>query len=185
MMNSLLEQNTGSMSNILIAWSKDSFGGYTVNGKNPVKDQLNMWVQPVTVQFKPSKTNEIDVPYGYIPVQITSVSTMGWGTDYGSDRVSMDKGEMQFEFALPMAGKIDYTALKLQQNDHGQRTNTMIWNFTEAKWEDLNWGKADAQVSGPVSNYLLNGAVVRVAVNAEEWSSFDIPKISLKGQVRP
>ncbi|WMT39930.1 hypothetical protein RE628_21675 [Paenibacillus sp. D2_2] len=79
MMNSLLEQNTGSMRNMLIAWSKDSFGGYTVNGKNPATDQLNMWVQPVTVQFTPSKANEIDVPYGYIPAQITSVSTMGWG----------------------------------------------------------------------------------------------------------
>lgn len=185
MMNSLFEQNIGLMSNILIAWSKDSFGGYTVNGKNPAADQLNMWVQPVTVQFKPSKANEIDVPYGYIPAQITSVSTTGWGTDYGSDRVNMDKGEMQFEFALPMPGKIDYTSLKLQQNDPGQRTKTMIWNFTEAKWEDLTWNNGEAQVSEPVSNYVLNGAVVRIAVNADEWASFDIPKISLKGQVSP
>ncbi|WMT39929.1 hypothetical protein RE628_21670 [Paenibacillus sp. D2_2] len=97
----------------------------------------------------------------------------------------MDKGEMQFEFALPMPGKIDYTSLKLQQNDPGQRTKTMIWNFTEAKWEDLIWNNGEVQIPEPVSNYILNGTVVRVAVNAEEWSSFDIPKISLKGQVSP
>jgi len=185
MMNSLLEQNIGSMGNILIAWSKDSIGGYTVNGKKPATDQLNMWVQPVSVQFKPSKANEVDVPYGYIPAQITSVSTTGWGTDYSSDRVNMDKGEMQFEFALPMPGKIDYSSLKLQQNDPGQRTKTMIWNFNEAKWEDLTWSNGEAQVSEPFSSYVLNGAVVRIVVNSDEWASFDIPKISLKGKVSP
>jgi hypothetical protein len=185
MLESVLGQNTGQASNILIAWSKDSLGGYTVNGKTPASEQLNLWVQPVTVQFKSAKSNEINIPYGYIPAQITSVSTTNWGIDHNSDRANMDKGEMQLEFALPMPGKIDYSSLQLQQTDAGQQTKTLIWNFSEAKWEDLTWSKGEAQISEQVSNYMLNGAVVRIAVNVDEWANFDIPKISLKGKVSP
>ncbi|WP_120460148.1 DUF7408 domain-containing protein [Paenibacillus aceti] len=185
MIDGLLGQSLGESNNMLLAWSKDSLDGYQVNGKNPDTEQLNLWVQPVKVQFKPDQTNEIIVPYGYIPAQVAAISTSNWDLENGGERIHMEQGEVQFEFTLPMAGQIDYSSLKLQQNDPGQHTKTMIWNFKETKWEEISWNKGEVTISDHLADYIQNGALVRVAVTTEEWGGFDIPRISVKGKVSP
>lgn len=176
-LNALFEQDKY----LFIAWSKEQQSDYKVNGKSVKSDQLNMWVQP----FEPDlgKNGEMYLPYGFVAGRVLSVSSSEWGEE-DSGRVNMSPGEMQIEYRLPLVPNLadSELAMAVRQQDKGTRTTAVIWNADKNDWQALNWKNGEVKFADRANQYLQNGTTLRIRITAEEWTSFDIPELSLQGR---
>lgn len=190
--NVLLERQRGLVNSYLnvlfeqdkylfIAWSKEQLSDYKVNGKSVKSDQLNMWVQ----RFEPAlgQNGEMYLPYGFAAGRVLNVTSSQWSEE-GSGRVNMAPGEMQIEYRLPVAPNPAYSQLSIaiRQQDKGTRTTAAIWNAEKEAWRELNWKNGEVKFADQANQYLQNGTNLRIRITAEEWTSFDIPELSLQGR---
>ncbi|MFD1175224.1 hypothetical protein ACFQ3W_02735 [Paenibacillus puldeungensis] len=178
-LNSYMNQSSGQDNHLLIAWSKEQLSSYKVNGKNVKSDQLNMWVQ----SFEPtlSQNGEVNLPFGYVDGRVIGSTPSQWNQETPG-KVSMSSGDMQIEYRLPSQGDIIYSGLTIRQQDQGKMTTAMIWNADKKDWQELNWTNGEVKYTDQANQYLQNGAIIRIQITAKEWTSFDIPEISLQGR---
>ncbi|GJM75464.1 hypothetical protein HMSSN036_76800 [Paenibacillus macerans] len=96
----------------------------------------------------------------------------------------MAPGEMQIEYRLPVAPNTAYSQLSIaiRQQDKGTRTTAAIWNAEKEAWRELNWKNGEVKFADQANQYLQNGTILRIRITAEEWTSFDIPELSLHGR---
>lgn len=158
---------------VLLGWSKESpdpASNYTVNGKNPQFDYLNMWVQ----SFNPSYDLEgaIEIPAGVIAPDILSNTASDYSVDW-ANRINMSAGEIVFGFTLPTEAKVKYNELQIQSS-FPSNVSMQIWNESKGEWEDM--------INGAANEYTQSG-IVKVKYTATEWTDFAIPEIILKGEV--
>ncbi|MNO22241.1 hypothetical protein D3C76_120210 [compost metagenome] len=181
-MNNYFYDQTTSNNNVLIAWDKSELVDYKVNGKEVPTEQLNMWVQKVQLQYV-NANQEIQVPYGFIEGRISSASVTDWSRE-GSGRINMSDGDMEFEYNVSQFGRsASYSELGIRQQDSGQRTTAAIWNQSLNDWEPLAWTKGQVTITKNVDDYVQNGSRLLIRITVSEWSSYDVPEISLKGKM--
>ncbi|MNZ62370.1 hypothetical protein D3C78_804900 [compost metagenome] len=181
LMNNYLGSNS-EFNNVIIAWDQAVISDYKVNGKEVPTEQLNMWVQQVQPQFVNDK-NEIQVPFGYIRGGISNITASEWSQD-SSIGINMSEGDMDFEYNLTAIGhSANLSELNIRQQNNGQRTTAMIWNNTMNNWEPLTWVNGQVAITEKVDDYIQNGSRLLIRITASEWTSFDMPEISLKGKM--
>ncbi|MBA9085842.1 hypothetical protein FHR92_002309 [Fontibacillus solani] len=181
LMNNYLGSNSES-NNVIIAWDQAAISDYKVNGKEVPTEQLNMWVQQIQPQFVNDK-NEIQVPFGYIRGAISNSTASEWSQD-SSIGINMSEGDMDFEYNLTAVGhSANLSELNIRQQNNGQRTTAMIWNNTMNNWEPLTWVNGQVVITEKVDDYIQNGSRLLIRITASEWTSFDMPEISLKGKM--
>lgn len=159
----------------LLAWSKeapDQEAGYTVNGKQPKTDYLNLWVQA----FEPGYelNGEVEIPFGMIIPDVASSTATEYRRDWGN-QMSMSAGEIVFEFVLPAKDNISYYEIQLN-SFFNNNAGMQVWNDSTGEWEP--------SITGPADNY-TQGGTFKMKYTTSDWTSFQLPEIMLKGRVAP
>lgn len=158
---------------VLIGWSKESpdpASDYTVNGKNPKFDYLNMWIQSFDPRYDLDGT--IEIPAGVIVPEILSNTATDFSRDWGN-QINMSAGEVTFGFTLPTDSKVEYNEIQFQTS-FPSNVSMQVWNESKGEWENM--------MTGPANEYTRNG-IVKVKYITTEWASFQLPEIMLKGEV--
>lgn len=158
---------------VLLGWSKESpdlITNYTVNGKSPEFDYLNMWAQSFDPHYDLDGT--IEIPAGVIVPEILSNTATDYSREWGN-QINMSAGEITFGFSLPTDTKIEYNEIQIQSS-FPSNVSMQVWNESKGEWE--------AMITGAASEYTQSG-VVKVKYTATEWTNFSLPEIMLKGEV--
>lgn len=158
---------------VLLGWSKESpdpASDYTVNGKNPEHDYLNLWAQPFDPYYEAS--GEIEIPAGVIVPEILDFTSTEFYREQ-ANQMSMSAGDITFGFALPADTKIQYSEIQLR-SALPSNTELHVWNESKGEWE--------TGFIGPASEYTGSG-MVKVKYTTTEWTNFQTPEIMLKGEV--
>lgn len=170
--------NRGNMTHnyAFIGWSKDELLEYGVNGKNVEDDSLNMWVQRINPEFQ--KNGQWSMPYGYIQPTIAKTTSSEWGYE-SSGNVHMSAGEMELEYVLP--NEVEYSELKMRQNNRGYNMSMAVWNASKGELEPLQFNQGIVELAQPIDQYLVGGTTLRVVITTQDWNGFDLPEIAVKG----
>ncbi|AZK48305.1 hypothetical protein [Paenibacillus lentus] len=176
LVNSYFNQNKKTSHYAFIGWSKDQLLEYGVNGKNVADDSLNMLVQRIDPELQ--KDGQWSIPYGYIQPTIAKTTSSDWGYE-SSGSVHMSAGEMELEYILP--SEVEYSELKMRQNNRGYNLTLAVWNASKGELEPLQWNQGLAELAQPIHQYLVGGTTLRVVITTQDWSGFDLPEIAVKG----
>lgn len=180
MINQYMNQSINLNKHVFIAWNEEELSGYQVNGHDPSSEQLNMWTQSFVPGFE--QDGKIAIPFGLIEGKISSTTSNQWATE-GAGRINMSAGEMRLEYSLPKLEGAAYSQLELRSTFPGEHTTYMIWNAIRQEWENLDSNnKISAEFKENTGAYLENG-YVKIKITADDWTTFDLPDISLKGEV--
>lgn len=175
LINAYFSRNNMTDNYAFIGWSQDELLNYEVNGKKVAADPLNMWVQRIEPEIH--KDGQWNIPYGYIAPSVSKATSSDWGYET-SRSIHMSGGEMELEYTLP---NMKYSELAMRQNNRGYNMTVAVWNASKGEAEPIQWNQGTAQLPQPIEQYLVGGTTLRLIVTAQDWSSFDLPEISVKG----
>lgn len=187
MENNLLERQRGMISrfmnrtatpnkHVVIAWNEEKLSGLKVNGKEAASDWLNMVVQA----YEPELNGEAGIPYGLIEPQISGATAKEWYNN-GMQAIDMSPGDLSLEYSLPKGASNVYSELGLRWTNQGQNTSLMIWNAGTGAWDQLDSAaKLQSGYTADAKSF-IEGGKIKLKITAGEWTSFNLPEISLKG----
>lgn len=166
----------------VMAWSKDPLVSYTMEGKKLEGNQLNLWAQPVSIDW--AQNGKLNIPFGFIQPKVTQISSPGWYED-PSGTTEMDQGSITFEYTVPALKQGASAVLTLRANNPGKKTQYQIFNNDKQTWDPVTWDATKQwKAEKNVQQYLAGGRI-RLMLTAQEHVQLKLPEISLKGAEKP
>lgn len=161
----------------ILGWSKDHLTNYTLKGAEVDSDQLNFWIQPVTMEW--GLSGEINIPYGFLSPEVSQVNTPMFGTfPHG---VEMGQGTVIAEFPLISEGNIQYSELSIKGTKLNNNVTMEIWNAKKNEWEPVSDTNNVHTITGNPEDYIVANRI-RFMLTAKDQTNFMMPELSVKGE---
>lgn len=162
----------------IIGWSKDPWTEYKQAGQVVQGDQLNLWMQQVTIEW--DKNGNINIPYGFISAEIVqSNSPNMYITPNG---VELGQGNLIAEFPLADLGDVQYSQFSLKGIKLNKGLTMEIWNQEKNDWEKVTGKQGVMTVNEKIENYIVDKRI-RLLVSSinSQPTMLKLPELSLKG----
>ncbi|MGY5345396.1 DUF7408 domain-containing protein [Paenibacillus glucanolyticus] len=161
----------------ILGWSKDHLTNYTLKGAEVDSDQLNFWIQPVTMEW--GLSGMINIPYGFLSPEVSQVNTPMFGTfPHG---VEMGQGTVIAEFPLISEGNIQYSELSIKGTKLNNNVTMEIWNAKKNEWEPVSDTNNVHTITGNPEDYIVANRI-RFMLTAKDQTNFMMPELSVKGE---
>jgi len=169
---------------LLIGWSRNPRADYTVNGKKVASEQINLWVQPLKVQFVMG--NQVYIPpYAVRPTFVagTDAADPRWEKYAGNPWVfPVNEGEYVFEYRLPAIAGAQYDKISIASVGLDRSIQLSIWNGASGTWEPLPSGQT--QLEGKqAQDHLVAGSIVRMRAVSVRYGELRFPELAVEGTV--
>lgn len=170
--------NNGVKDTFIFGWSEDHLTNYKLKGKEVQSDQLNFWVQPVRVDW--NQNGIVNIPYGFLTPEVTQSNAP---TFYVSPHgVELAQGTMIAEFPLMSELDAKYSEFSIKGTKLGGGMTMEIWNAADNAWEPIPDNNNVFTVKGNTDKYIVDKRI-RFSVTAKDQNMFQMPELSLKGEV--
>lgn len=162
----------------VFGWSEDKLTSYKLKGKEVQSDQLNFWIQPVTMEW--GQNGIVNIPYGYLNAQVAQANAPTFFVNpYG---IELAQGTMVAEFPLMSAMDMNYSEFSIKGTKLGGGMTMEIWNAADNTWEPID-SKGVFTVKDNTEKYIVDKKI-RFSVTAKDQGMFQMPELSLKGEVK-
>ncbi|SMF73961.1 hypothetical protein SAMN05661091_1026 [Paenibacillus uliginis N3/975] len=162
----------------IFGWSDDTMTNYKLKGKEVQSDQLNFWTQPVSIDWNQNGT--VNIPYGFLVPQVTQSNAP---TFYVSPHgVEIAQGTMIAEFPLMSETDAKYSEFSIKGTKLSGGMTMEIWNAADNAWEPIPDNNNVFTVKGNTEKYIVDKRI-RFSVTAKDQVMFQMPELSLKGEV--
>ncbi|WP_459965274.1 DUF7408 domain-containing protein [Paenibacillus sp. JCM 10914] len=164
----------------IMGWSKDRLTTFTLKGTEVDSDQLNYWVQPVSMNWEVS--GELNIPYGFLSPEISQVNAPMYASyPHG---IEMGQGMIVGEFPLITEGSVQYSEISIKGTKFNQNVTMEIWNVKESKWEPVDNSNNEVVYADHPEQYIVDNRV-RFMITASDQTNFTMPELSVKGEATP
>lgn len=161
----------------ILGWSKDHLTNYKLKGAEVDSDQLNFWIQPVTMDW--GLSGEINIPYGFLSPEVSQVNAPMFGVfPHG---VEMGQGTIIAEFPLISEGNIKYSELSIKGTKFNNNVTMEIWNAKKNEWEPVTDTNNVHTITGNPESYIVANRI-RFMLTAKDQTNFMMPELSVKGE---
>jgi len=161
----------------ILGWSKDHLTNYTLKGSEVDSDQLNLWIQPVKMEW--GLSGKVNIPYGFLSAEITQVNAPMFGAyPHG---VEMGQGSMIAEFPLISEGNVKYSELSIKGTKFNSNVTMEIWNVNKSEWEPVTDTNNVFTINNNPEQYII-GNRIRFMITAKDQTNFMMPELSVKGE---
>lgn len=162
----------------IFGWSEDNLTSYKLKGKEVQSDQLNFWIQPVSIEW--GQNGVVNIPYGYLSAQVTQANAPTFFVNpYG---IELAQGTMVAEFPLMSGMDMNYSEFSIKGTKLGGGMTMEIWNAADNAWEPID-SKGVFTVKDNTEKYIVDKKI-RFSVTAKDQGMFQMPELSLKGEVK-
>lgn len=164
----------------VLGWSSDHLTNYSLKKQEVSSDQLNFWVQPVAMTW--GQSGKINVPYGFLAPEISQVNAPIFSS-YGNG-IELGQGSLIAEFPLISDQEVAYSEFSIKGIKPNNNVKMEIWNAQKNEWEQVNGSGNELKVTENPERYILNNRI-RFMLNAADQTNFQMPELSVKGEVKP
>ncbi|MFC7681250.1 hypothetical protein [Paenibacillus sp. GCM10028914] len=170
--------NTTIKDAYIFGWNEDTLTSYKLKGKEVPSDQLNLWIQPVSFEW--GQNGEINIPYGYLTPQVTQANAPTFFIN--PHGVELAQGTMIAEFPLISEMDVKYSEFSIKGTKLSGGMTMEIWNAADNVWEPVSDNKGVFTVKDNPEKYILDKKI-RFSITAKDQGNFQMPELSLKGEV--
>jgi hypothetical protein len=179
MINALQQRPNAQGEVLFLALNRSSEQSIEVDGKTVKLDELNLLVQPVSVNYV--SEGKAFIPYGHLTPIVTENNVDSYATYTEQSEVEIGIGELVFEYYLPRVTEVNYETLTVS-NMNPSFLLVEIWNESLQSWELFSSDMENSLSSA--SSYVTEGGTIRMRVsNQQQMAMFRFPNISLEGTV--
>lgn len=171
--------NTAIKDAYVFGWSEDDLTNYKLKGKDVQSDQLNFWIQPVSLEWGQNGT--VNIPYGFLIPEVTQANAPTFFVN--PHGVEIAQGTMIAEFPLMSATDVKYSEFSIKGTKLSGGMTMEIWNAADNVWEPLPNNKGVFTVKDNPEKYIVDKRI-RFSVTAKDQGMFQMPELSLKGEVK-
>lgn len=162
----------------IFGWSKDLLTSYTQKGSEVSSEQLNFWIQPISIEWS-MDGGEITVPYGFLSPEISQINSPMYGT-YARG-VELGQGTMVMEFPLLPDDKVKYSEIKIKGTKLPGGATMELWNSAARKWEPMTAQNSVHAITDNPEQYIVDNKI-RIMITTTDHVNFMMPELSLKGE---
>jgi len=175
---------SGANQPLIVGYTESKEPAVEVNGKPVKSDMLTLWVQPIKIELVHG--SKVEIPMGTV-LPFFGASTMPERDTRPDGWLGLVKGELEFEYSLPLIQQASYEKLTVEVGSlPGQNlASLMIWNEQGNKWEQLPGSVPRWELKA--EPFILQGGTIKLkyVVNSESKVEATIPQIALEGTVKP
>ncbi len=177
-------QNSGwvSQSSYVVAFNKDKLFNYTNDGRSIDSDQLNLWLQPVSVSWV--QNGKLNIPFGFVSPVVNQVSSPNW-YEQPNGTSHIEQGYITFDYDVPDMKSMSGGKLKLQSKNPGNKTEYEIFNYKKQDWELMKWDASKQWIAASPNEQYASQGRIRVKLTAKEATELMLPELAVEGALKP